>query len=87
MAPAVASYAEYRLPLAQHLLTRQLRHWEKSLRERAAAGLAALVPCLGASFLATEALDALLPQCLDSVRGQNEEAVLQIPAAAPFQGA
>jgi hypothetical protein len=68
VAPAVGAYPEYRLPLATHLVHTQLRHWEKSLRHLAAAGLAGLVPVLGGTYLATEALDLLLPWCLDAVR-------------------
>lgn len=68
MAPAVAAYPEYTLALVDHLAHTQLRHWEKALRELAAKGLAALVPAAG-QYLATDVLDALLPRCLDPVRG------------------
>ncbi len=68
VAVAVARYDAYRLPLARHLVHVQLRHWEKPLRELSARALAALSPSMGASYLAGEALGALIPWCTDPVR-------------------
>lgn len=67
VAPAVAAFPEYCLPLAKQLVHAQLRHWEKSLRELAARGLAALATSEAGPYLATEGLDTLLPLCLDPV--------------------
>ena len=44
VAPYIATFPEYRTPLMEHLLTAKLRHWERSLRQLTARGLAALVP-------------------------------------------
>lgn len=44
VAPYIATFAEYRTPLVEHLLQDKLRHWEKALRELAARALGALVP-------------------------------------------
>jgi hypothetical protein len=76
VAPAVGVYPQYRTPLPTHLVTTQLRHWDKALRHLAADALAALVPVLGPTYLATEALDLLLPWCLDAVRGGQGEGTL-----------
>lgn len=44
VAPAVAVFPEYCAPLARHLVTTQLRHWDKGLRELCARAAAALAP-------------------------------------------
>eukprot|EP00983_Pelagomonas_calceolata_P072170 1151591-Pelagomonas_calceolata.AAC.2 len=67
VAPQVAAFAEYRLPLAQHLVRAKLRHWEKSMRELAARGLAALVPAVGESYIIPVALRQLIEWGLDNV--------------------
>jgi hypothetical protein len=67
VAPQVAAHQEYQLPLAQHLVTTKLRHWERSTRELAARGLAALVPTVGASYIIPMALDQLVDWGLDNV--------------------
>lgn len=46
MGPYVAGFPEYFEPLARHLLLIKLRHWEKALRELAAAALAGDHPVL-----------------------------------------
>ena len=63
-APHVARFGAYRPALAQHLVTRQLAHWERPLRELASKALAALVPADPAAA-AGPLLDQLLPLCLD----------------------
>ncbi|KAJ9523802.1 hypothetical protein QJQ45_020006 [Haematococcus lacustris] len=85
VAPAVATYPDYGLHLAQHLVTTQLRHWDKVLRELAAQGLAALAQCqaLSQSYLATQALDTLLPLSLDQVLEVRHGAVVGIAALLP----
>ncbi|KAF5833815.1 armadillo-type protein [Dunaliella salina] len=67
VAPQVAAFAEYRLPLAQHLVRAKLRHWEKSMRELAARGLAALVPAVGESYIIPVALGQMIEWGLDNV--------------------
>ena len=64
VAPRVAQFAEYRPALAQHLITRQLGHWERPLRMLAACALGALVPADPATAAGPE-LDQLLPLCMD----------------------
>ncbi|KAL6757954.1 armadillo-type protein [Haematococcus lacustris] len=85
VAPAVATYPDYGLHLARHLVTTQLRHWDKVLRELAAQGLAALAQCqaLSQSYLATQALDTLLPLSLDQVLEVRHGAVVGIAALLP----
>ena len=48
--------------MAEHLLHAKLQHWDASLRDLAARGLAKLVPCLP-RLLSTSALDAVIPLC------------------------
>lgn len=57
VAPYLAGFPEYGPALREALLRRQLRHWERSLRELAAAALGVLVPTDPAW-----ALDLALPQ-------------------------
>jgi hypothetical protein len=64
VAPRVAHFAEYRPALAQHLIARQLGHWERPLRKLAACALGALVPADPVAA-AGPILDQLLPLCLD----------------------
>ena len=66
MAPFIAQYPEYKQPLADHLLSIKLRHWERSLRELASKALAALLPSQP-DFFRTTAVDMLLPLCLNSI--------------------
>ena len=67
MAPQVAAHTEYRLPLAQQLVSTKLRHWEKGTRELAARGLAALVPAVGQAYIVPTALLQLVEWGLDHV--------------------
>lgn len=62
VAPSIACYDEYGGEMAQHLLEAKLRHWEASLRDLAARGLAKLVPCQP-HLLASTGLDFLIPSC------------------------
>ncbi len=66
VAPYIATFELYRQPLAQHLLTVKLRHWEISMRDLAAKALAALAST-DSEYFGTGALDYLLPRCLDPV--------------------
>lgn len=63
VAPFIASYEEYRRPLARHLLLQKLRHWDRPIRCLSAAALGALVPTDPGYFL--EMVDELIPLCLD----------------------
>ncbi|MEW5298424.1 MAG: hypothetical protein WDW36_001548 [Sanguina aurantia] len=82
VAPFVSAYPEYWLALASHLVCTQLRHWDKSLRELAARGLAALVAHCW-EYLSTAALDLLLPACLDPVLEVRHGAVLGVSELLP----
>ncbi|MEW5308920.1 MAG: hypothetical protein WDW38_000840 [Sanguina aurantia] len=82
VAPFVSAYPEYWLALASHLVCTQLRHWDKSLRELAARGLAALVASCS-EYLSTTALDLLLPACLDPVLEVRHGAVLGVSELLP----
>ena len=82
VAPFVGSFVEYKRALAEHLLHVKLRHWEKSLRELAARGCSALVPCFG-EFFANEAIDFLLPACLDSVLEVRHGALMGLSELLP----
>ncbi len=62
VAPAIACYAEYGEAMAEHLLHAKLQHWDPSLRDLAARGLARLVPCQP-RLLSTSALDTIIPLC------------------------
>lgn len=66
VAPYLASFPEYRPALREALLSSKLRHWERSLRELAAAALGALVTTDTAWALAT-ALPQLRTWALDPV--------------------
>ena len=46
MAPQVAQFPEYLEPLAGHLLWVKARHWEKAMRELAAAAAAGECSCM-----------------------------------------
>lgn len=61
----VGAFEEYLEPLTWHLSRIKLRHWEKSLRELAAEGLAALVHHNPPLF-AHAVLPYLVPLCTDS---------------------
>jgi hypothetical protein len=82
VAPFVNSFPEYRLALAEHLLSTKLAHWEKSLRELSAKGLASLVPH-SAEFLATEGVGLLLPRGTDAVLEVRHGALVGLSALLP----
>uniref|UniRef100_A0A7S3QWP0 Tubulin-specific chaperone D n=1 Tax=Dunaliella tertiolecta TaxID=3047 RepID=A0A7S3QWP0_DUNTE len=83
VAPQVAAFAEYRLPLAQHLVRAKLRHWEKSMRELAARGLAALVPAVGESYIIPVALRQLIEWGLDNVLEVRHGAIVGVAELLP----
>ena len=62
VAPAIASYEEYGKTMAMHLLEVKLRHWEASIRDLAARGLAKLVFLLPET-LSGPGLDYLTSMC------------------------
>lgn len=66
VAPAIACYAEYGEAMAEHLLCAKLQHWDASLRDLAAQGLAKLVPCQPV-LLSTLALDTIIPLCTNKM--------------------
>ena len=68
--PYVASFPGYFIPLARHLLTAKLCHWEKSLRELTAVALAKLVP-IQREFFLQEALPYLLSAILGTGTGST----------------
>ena len=65
VAPYVASFEAYQEPLAAHLVSRQLKHWDSAMRHLAAEALRKLVPLFPAYFVDT-ALPALLEQAMSS---------------------
>ena len=81
VAPFVAQFREYKQPLADHLLSTKLRHWDRTLRELTSKALAALVPT-NPHFSQTEAVDLLLPLCLDPVLEVRHGAALGLGEVA-----
>jgi tubulin-specific chaperone D len=65
VAPFVASFPEYQEALANHLVTRQLRHWDLAMRDLSATALRKLVPLFPHFFVAT-ALPSLLDAALST---------------------
>lgn len=62
VAPSIAPYAEYGDAMVQHLLEIKLRHWEASMRDLAAQGLAHLAPCVP-EIVTSSAVDYIVPLC------------------------
>ena len=81
VAPFIAQFPEYKQPLADHLLSIKLRHWDRSLRELSSKALAALVP-VHPHFFQTAAVDLLLPLCLDPVLEVRHGAALGLGEVA-----
>lgn len=79
VAPFVASFAPFRRPLASHLFSSKVAHWDASVREVAAKGLAALVGS-DTAFFAVDVVDDLVPRALDSVLEVRHGAALALAA-------
>ena len=62
--PQVSQYPEYREVLVQHLIRRKLGHWDRALRELAAAAVAAVVP-QDPQLFTSRVLQQLLDLCAD----------------------
>uniref|UniRef100_A0A7I4D1R8 Tubulin-specific chaperone D n=1 Tax=Physcomitrium patens TaxID=3218 RepID=A0A7I4D1R8_PHYPA len=73
--PFVAQFDEYRLCLIEELLSTKIRHWDRSLRELAAEGLAALVK-YDPGYFETTVLGTLLPWTLSPDLGLRHGAAL-----------
>jgi len=54
-----SQFEDYKRPLIQHLLTKKVGHWDKSVRELCSKTLAKLAP-LDPDFMFNEAIPSLL---------------------------
>ncbi|GFR52318.1 hypothetical protein Agub_g14856, partial [Astrephomene gubernaculifera] len=83
VAPSVARLAPELAPaLSAHLVHVKSRHWEKALRQLAGRAAAALVPHLP-GYWGGEALEVLLPACLDAQLEVRHGAVVMIAELLP----
>jgi len=77
VAPEVARFPGYHTVFAKHLLDKKLVHWEASMRELSALGLASIVD-VDVEFHKAVSLERLLPRCASPILDYRHGAMLGV---------
>ncbi|CAG9461750.1 unnamed protein product [Pedinophyceae sp. YPF-701] len=82
VAPFVASFGQYTIPLVEYLIDTKLHHWDEAVRQLSARALARLAP-VATEWLASVGLSRLVNRCTDAVLEVRHGAALGLAALLP----